>query len=82
MTIKSQNKLTWYANSCVGVSTKANIPYGSSARFWRIGRAKAKVFPEPVFAAPIQSWPDRMFGMHPFWIGVGVLMPGNIKPWC
>jgi hypothetical protein len=41
----------------VGVRMSANIPYGSSDHFWRIGAAKAIVFPEPVLAPPIQSRP-------------------------
>lgn len=67
--------LTWYANSCVGVKTNANIPYGSSAKCWIIGRAKANVFPEPVLAAPIQSLPAKICGIQAFWIGVGNLIP-------
>jgi hypothetical protein len=41
----------------VGVRTKAKIPYGSTESRCKIGIAKATVFPEPVFAFPIQSLP-------------------------
>lgn len=37
--------------------TRPNIPYGSSASFWSIGRAKAAVLPLPVLAQPKQSFP-------------------------
>lgn len=33
------------------------MPYGSSESFCNIGSAKAMVFPEPVFAFPMQSLP-------------------------
>ena len=41
----------------VGVKTSAKIPYGSCASFCMIGTAKATVFPDPVFAFPMQSLP-------------------------
>lgn len=41
----------------VGVSTSANIPYGSAASFCKMGIANATVFPDPVFAFPMQSLP-------------------------
>jgi hypothetical protein len=66
---------TWKASSLVGVSTSANIPYGSSHSFCRIGRANAKVLPLPVLAHPIQSSPERMRGMQLIWIGVGCFKP-------
>ena len=44
----------------VGVSTSAKIPYGSTESFCRMGSAKAMVFPEPVFAFPIQSLPYKI----------------------
>lgn len=53
------------------------MPYGSSAKCCIIGKANAKVFPEPVLAAPMQSSPASIRGIHPFWIGVGVLIPKN-----
>ena len=44
-------------NYLVGVRTKAKMPYGSTESRCKIGTAKAIVFPEPVFAFPIQSLP-------------------------
>jgi len=41
----------------VGVSISAKIPKGSTDSFCRMGSAKAIVFPDPVFAFPIQSLP-------------------------
>lgn len=41
----------------VGVRTNAKIPYGSTDSLWIMGKAKAIVFPEPVFAFPMQSLP-------------------------
>lgn len=49
----------WNPN-LVGVRTRANTPWGSSASFWRIGNANAAVFPLPVFAQPMQSLPSFM----------------------
>lgn len=59
----------------MGVKIKANIPYGSSYNFSNIGKANAKVLPLPVFAAPMQSLPSRIFGMQFCWMGVGFLTP-------
>lgn len=36
-----------------------------------IGIAKANVFPEPVDALPMTSWPARMLGIAAAWISVG-----------
>lgn len=36
------------------------MPYGSTESFWRIGSANAIVFPEPVFALPMQSLPGNL----------------------
>ena len=47
----------WNASSLVGVRTKANNRCGFSSSAWRIGRANAPVFPEPVSARPIKSFP-------------------------
>lgn len=44
-------------NHLVGVRIKAKIPYGSTESRCNIGTANAIVFPEPVFAFPIQSLP-------------------------
>ena len=43
----------------VGVRTRANTPYGSTESLCNIGRAKAIVFPDPVFAFPTQSLPEN-----------------------
>lgn len=55
------------------------MPWGSSDNFCMIGRANARVFPLPVFAAPMQSLPLRICGMQFAWTGVGVLMPEERK---
>jgi hypothetical protein len=74
------------ANSRVGQSTKARgvrpfallrtprAPWGAGpASRWRIGRAKAPVFPVPVWAQPRTSFPASATGMASLWIGVGVV---------
>jgi hypothetical protein len=58
----------------VGVSTKANIPTGSSAHFCRMGTANATVFPEPVLLPPMQSLPFNISGMQSFWMPVGLFI--------
>lgn len=40
-----------------------------------MGRAKAAVFPEPVWAMPRTSSPARILGMQWSWTGVGLVMP-------
>lgn len=40
-----------------------------------MGRAKAAVFPEPVWAIPRTSSPARMRGMQCCWTGVGLVIP-------
>lgn len=49
----------WKASSLVGVRTRANNRWGVSSSAWRIGKAKAPVFPEPVSASPMISLPTR-----------------------
>lgn len=49
----------WKASSLVGVRTRANNRWGVSNSAWRIGKAKAPVFPEPVSASPMMSLPAR-----------------------
>jgi hypothetical protein len=49
----------WKANSRVGVRTRANSRWGVSSRAFRMGKAKAPVFPDPVSANPIISRPAR-----------------------
>ena len=58
----------------MGVSTKANIPTGSSAHFCRMGTANATVFPEPVLLPPMQSLPFNISGMQSFWMPVGLFI--------
>lgn len=41
----------------VGESTQAKNAWGASNRACKMGRAKAPVFPEPVCASPIKSFP-------------------------
>ena len=42
---------------------------------WRIGRRKAAVLPEPVWAQPMRSLLAFTIGMAYFWMGVGFLYP-------
>lgn len=67
----------WIASSLVGVRISAKIPYGSSANFCRIGRAKASVLPDPVCETPIQFFPSRILGIQCSWTGVGFVIPKN-----
>jgi len=57
----------------VGARIQANKGRGESQRDWRMGRAKAAVFPEPVSASAIRSLPERASGMDSAWMGVGAL---------
>jgi len=54
----------WFAiykhNSLVGEITHAKNGWGLSSKAWMIGIAKAAVFPEPVSASPIMSFPLRV----------------------
>jgi len=43
-------------NSLVGERTKAKYGYGLLNRLYRIGKANAKVLPDPVSANPIMSF--------------------------
>lgn len=47
----------WNASSLVGVRTRVWSLCGEASSDWRMGRAKAPVFPEPVSARPITSLP-------------------------
>ena len=51
----------------VGVRTRAKMPYGSTASFCRIGRTKAIVLPDPVFALPMQSLPYDIVSVQSLW---------------
>lgn len=70
---------SWYASSLVGVITNAKTPYGPSERQLRIGRAKAAVFPLPVWARPRTSSPARIRGMQWRWTWVGFFMPSSAQ---
>ena len=61
VTCSDSEHVTTFINETylVGVMTRANIPYGSSHNVCNIGRAKAAVFPLPVFAQPMQSLPAK-----------------------
>ena len=48
----------WKANSLVGVNIRAKYLWGFWIKACRIGIAKAPVFPEPVSASPITSFPE------------------------
>lgn len=52
---------------------------GLSRRAWRMGKAKAAVFPLPVSARPIKSRPSRASGIDSAWMGVGALYPRAVQ---
>src|SRR5579875_1665140 len=69
--------LTWLASSRVGTSTKAWGCLGVlGVRVAAMGRANARVLPDPVGALPEMSRPARASGMVAAWTGSGVVMPG------
>merc|ERR1719234_2576522 len=47
----------------------------ASIRRWMMGKRKAAVLPEPVWAHAIMSLEAKTIGMPFFWIGVGLLEP-------
>lgn len=53
--------IRYEVSNLVGDSTQAKKSFGrgASKRACNIGRAKAPVFPEPVWASPITSLPKR-----------------------
>lgn len=56
----------------VGERTRARVfPGACRSKCWRIGRRKAAVLPEPVWAVPITSRPERIAGIASRWIVVG-----------
>ena len=61
---------TCSANSLVGVRIRDCIPFPLSA-FFIIPAANARVFPEPVEAAAITSFPSRISGIDFSCISVG-----------
>jgi len=54
----------WKASSLVGVRTRECSRCADARRHWRIGRANAPVFPEPVSARPITSRPETHTHTH------------------
>ncbi len=60
----SSVSLTPDSTDLVGVSTKQKMPYGSSDSFCSTGSTNAAVFPLPVFAQPMQSWPETETHLH------------------
>src|SRR5690606_15624345 len=71
--------------SRVGARISARVVIGaarplSSERPARIGRLKAAVLPEPVWAMPMMSLPCSCGEMACAWIGVGVLKPALVRP--
>lgn len=69
----------WYASSRVGARTSPKRGCGLSRSAWRIGSAKAAVFPLPVSASPIRSRPCKASGIDCSWIGVGFLYPKAVQ---
>src|SRR3954447_4590633 len=67
--------VTWMHNSRVGVSTRACTASSVGSTYWRRGRPKAAVLPEPVWAWPITSRPSRSGGMASSWIRLGASYP-------
>ena len=55
--------VTWMQSSRVGVSTSAWTSSRSVSTYWSSGNPKAAVFPVPVWACPITTWPDNSSGM-------------------
>ena len=73
----SSERRTWVASSRVGTMMRARGCLGrlcSPARRARIGRPKASVLPEPVWARPSTSEPFIASGMTAAWTGVGVVI--------
>ena len=57
----------------VGAMTQANRGWGFAQRAWRMGREKAAVFPDPVWASPMMSLPWSAYGMASFWMSDGLV---------
>lgn len=72
----------WMASSRVGVNMSERMTRGcfvSAERSSISGSEKAAVFPVPVCAQPMRSWRERITGMEPAWIGVGVEYPSDSR---
>ena len=72
------------ASSLVGVMTRhwgawtispAWLSAWDSISLWRMGRRKAAVLPDPVWAQDMRSRPDMTMGRQRFCTGVGTLYP-------
>ena len=72
----------WEANSLVGAITKCSIPIESSVIMFEIGIPNAPVFPVPVWAWPITSFPSNAALNVSVWIGVGSLKPISSRLFC
>src|SRR3712207_8528199 len=58
-------------SSRVGVSTSACTSFTDGSTYSIIGRPKAAVLPEPVWAWPMTSRPSSIGGMACSWMGLG-----------
>ncbi|WVZ17244.1 hypothetical protein V8G54_010226, partial [Vigna mungo] len=69
--------IRYEVSDLVGDSTQAKKSFGrgASKRACNIGRAKAPVFPEPVWASPITSLPSNARGIASVCIFSGVFQP-------
>mmetsp|Transcript_21831 Transcript_21831/g.56719 ORF Transcript_21831/g.56719 Transcript_21831/m.56719 type:complete len:295 (-) Transcript_21831:22-906(-) len=74
----------WIASSLVGVITTTPVPFrGLNLPFNSMSKAgmrKARVLPDPVFAAPSTSFPARRGGMHLACTSVNFSNPKLAKP--
>ncbi len=71
----SSCSVTWLASSRVGTSTRARgRELRGAASSWTIGKPKARVLPDPVFALPVMSRPVRASGIASSWMGNGASM--------
>ena len=63
---------TWIASSLVGQTTITPVPFLGEKRRWKsssiAGIRNARVFPDPVLAAPITSFPSNRCGIDLAWI--------------
>jgi len=76
LAIDSNSCAVWRASSRVGERTRIRGSLSPASISFKSGRAKARVFPDPVLACTIRS-PSRAFSSERTfsWTGVGVLNP-------